>query len=125
MNIQEKVLQWIAIGRVGASSKSMALCAAGIQEAGSFRPAYPHDPADLNRCLLMIEIVPEVRLEFHKIAKLSDVWARLISNWSTLEETFLDEVGRDWCEAKSAPFTYKLMREIIDDYTDHNEQEQP
>lgn len=113
MNIQAKVLGWMANGQVGSSSKTMALCAAGITEAGRFGPSYPLDPADLNRCLLLLEEIPEIRLAFGKISALSDQWNRLIGSWDLLEESFLDEVGRDWCKARSAPITYDLMKRII------------
>src|SRR5690606_2782385 len=107
--IQTKVLSWIATGRVGASSKAMAMAACGLPSDGS----YPHDPDDLNRCLLMLEAVPEERARFDKIAALSVVWSRLIARWSEIEAAFLDEAGRNWSKARSAPRTYQLMKEVI------------
>ena len=109
--IQAKVLSWIATGRVGASSQAMAMAACGLPSDGS----YPHDPADLNRCLLMLEAVPEVRANFDKIAALGVVWGRLIARWGEIEEAFLDEAGRNWSKAESAPKTYQLMKEVIGD----------
>lgn len=107
--IQTKVLNWIATGRVGASSKAMAMAACGLPNDGS----YPHDPADLNRCLLMLEAVPEVRDHFDKIEALGVVWGRLIGRWADIEASFLDEVGLNWSKAQVAPVTYKLMRQVI------------
>ena len=75
---------------------------------------YPHDPADLNRCLLLLEAAPGVRDVFPKIAAASKVWAALVANWSEIERSFLDEVGPNWCKAHSAPKTYALMRRVID-----------
>ena len=109
--IQTKVLSWIATGRVGASSQAMAMAACGLPSDGS----YPHDPDDLNRCLLMLEAVPEVRAHFDKIAALGVVWGRLIARWGEIEEAFLDEAGRNWSKARSAPKTYQLMKEVIGD----------
>ena len=109
--IQTKVLSWIATGRVGASSQAMAMAACGLPSDGS----YPHDPDDLNRCLLMLEAVPEVRAHFDKIAALGVVWGRLIARWGEIEEALLDEVGRNWSKARSAPKTYQLMKEVIGD----------
>jgi hypothetical protein len=121
VSITDKTLSWIANGKVGASSKTMALCAAGIPENDRFGPSYPYDPADLNRCLLMMEDIPEVRLAFNKIAALSEQWGRLIEKWELIEETFLDEVGRDWCDAKSAPITYHLMKSVIEEPNEPDE----
>lgn len=107
--IQTKVLNWIATGRVGASSKAMAMAACGLPNDGS----YPHDPDDLNRCLLLLEAVPDVRDHFDKIAALGVVWSRLIGRWADIEASFLDEVGLNWNKAQDAPKTYALMREVI------------
>ena len=107
--IQTKVLNWIATGRVGASSKAMAMAACGLPNDGS----YPHDPGDLNRCLLLLESAPDVRDHFEKIAALGVVWERLIGRWADIEASFLDEVGLNWSKAREAPKTYALMREVI------------
>lgn len=109
--IQEKVLRWIANGRVGLSSKAMALTACGI----ACDKDYPLDPSDLNRCLLMLDQVPEVREHFGRVAELSLVWGRLIARWSEVESCFLDEAGLNWSKSDSAPKTYRLMKEVIGD----------
>lgn len=107
--IQTKVLHWIATGRVGASSKAMAMTACGMPSDKD----YPLDPDDLNRCLLMLEAVPEVRDHFDKIAALSPMWRRLIERWSGIEASFLEEVGLNWSKGDSAPKTYKMMQDAI------------
>lgn len=107
--IQSKVLSWIASGEVGQSSKAMAMTACGVPSEGD----YPLDPADLNRCLKMLNAVPEVRDHFDKIAALGVVWGRLIARWAEIESSFIDEVGIDWCKARRAPKTYALMKEVI------------
>jgi hypothetical protein len=106
-----QVLDWLANGRVGLSSKTMAMIALGSPPK---RIDYPHDPDDLNRCLLLLEAAPGVRDVFPQIAAASKVWAALIANWSEIERSFLDEVGLNWCKARSAPKTYALMRRVID-----------
>lgn len=106
--IQSKVLRWIATGRVGASSKAMAMAACDMPTDG----AYPSDPADLNRCLLMLEAVPEVRQQFAKVAAISRPWANFIENWGKLEAMFLEEVGLNWSKAQSAPKTYEFMKSL-------------
>lgn len=108
-DIQTKVLNWIATGRVGASSKTMAMAACGLPNEGD----YPSDPDDLNRCLLMLKAVPEVRDHFDKIAALGGVWGRLIPRWAEIEALFLEEVGLNWSKAQSADKTYKLMKAVM------------
>lgn len=109
--IQEKVLRWIARGRVGLSSKAMAMAACGVE----CDKDYPLDPDDLNRCLLMLEDIPEVRDQFDRISELSPVWRRLISRWQEIESLFLDEAGLNWSKDRSAPNTYSLMKKVIGD----------
>lgn len=108
-DIQTKVLNWIATGRVGSSSKTMAMAACGLPSSGD----YPSDPDDLNRCLLLLNAVPEVREHFGKIAALGVVWGRLIPRWAEIEALFLEEVGLNWSKAQSADKTYKLMKAVI------------
>jgi hypothetical protein len=110
MELKDKALEWFGTGRVGQSSKAMALAvcdAKGNQD-------HPWDPADLNRCLLFLEAVPEARQHMAKVAALSPTWARLVQNWDRLEASFLSEVGRNWSKARSAPETYKLMKILIE-----------
>ena len=108
--MKERVLNWMMTGRVGLSSKAMAahLCDAPCD--GS----YPHDPDDLNRCLLFLEAVPEARAELPRMATVNKTWAALVARWSEIEAAFVAEVGRDWCKAQHAPNTYRLMHEVID-----------
>jgi len=108
-DIKSKVLNWLATGRVGSSSKAMAMAACGLRNDGS----YPSDPDDLNRCLLLLEAVPEVREHFDKIAAVGVVWGRLVARWDEIEQSFLDEVGLNWSKAQSGGKTYYLMKEVI------------
>jgi len=106
--MKDKILEWFATGRVGASSKAMACAAADLPNDKS----HPHDPDDLNRCLLLLEAVPEIRNCMSKIAGISDTWAKLVARWDEAEQSFLDEVGLNWTKARSAPKTYQLMKDI-------------
>lgn len=108
-DIRSSVLEWMATGQVGASSKSMALAACDLACDGS----YPLDPSDFNRCLMLLQEIPAVRNHFDRIAALGEVWKRLIGRWSEIEHCFLDEAGSNWSKAKSAPKTYALMKEVI------------
>lgn len=106
-----KILKWLAQERTGMSSEYMAFTAAGIEPR--YGCSYPHDPADFNRCLVLIHRVPEIKEHFGVISNSSTQWAALISGWDELERTFIDEVGFNWSKADSAPKTYALMKEIL------------
>lgn len=109
-----KLLKWLAGPDTGLSSEAMAFCAAKIQRTGSWSGIeHPYDPSDFNRCLLLVEQVPEVRDHFPRIAELSDEWAAIIAAWDELKEMFVDEVGLDLKKGLSAPRTYQRMQQIL------------
>ena len=107
-------MYWLATGKTGASSKKMAFTAIG-EGYEENRPNHPLDPADFNRCLMLLDSVPEIRDHFDKIAALSKPWKAIIDNWDAIERSFFDEVGFDWQNEKEAPITYALMRGLRDD----------
>lgn len=107
--LKDKVLHWLANGRVGLSSKCLAMTTAGTR----CEPDYPHDPDDLNRCLLLMEHIPEVRETLPKMAKVSREWMGLADHWDEIETAFLEEVGLDWSHGLSAPKTYNLMQRAM------------
>lgn len=106
-----QILEWLANGQVGSSSKTMAIIALGVTPK---RIEYPAEPDDLNRCLLLLKTAPEVREAFPQIAASSKVWAALIERWDAIEQCFLAEVGLNWSKAHNAPTTYNMMRKAID-----------
>lgn len=106
--MKDKILDWLGSDHVGASSKAMALAAVGAKNDGS----HPYDPDDLNRCILLLKRIPEIRQNMDKVAKMSGTWEKLVSRWDEVEQCFLDEAGFNWSKARSAPKTYALMKEI-------------
>lgn len=113
-DMKKKILYWFAKGKVGISSKAMACVAAGIPlDDHCGYSNHPHDPADFNRCLLLLDAVPEIREYFDKMAEISESWAKLIARWDELETCFHDEAGKNWCKAQRAPRTYELMKQIV------------
>lgn len=108
--VKDKIIKWYANGSVGSSSSAMASCIAGVNGHRS----HPLDPADLNRCLLFLEAVPEAREQLPRLKKLSPVWAEIVDSWDLLEKTFLEEVGLDWSKGRDlkAIKTYQMMKSL-------------
>jgi hypothetical protein len=106
--MKNKILRWLANGETGMSSETMAYTAIGIKTHKS----HPYDPADLNRCLVLVKKVPEIKKHFGKIAKISKQWKAVIDNWTLLEMTFVTEVGWNWSKSMAAPKTYELMKKL-------------
>jgi hypothetical protein len=107
---QKQVVKWLATGRVGLSSKCMAMWLAFGERAEPYAPA---DPDDLDRCLKLLDKAPGLRPLIPKMADLTDEWARLVPRWDEVEASHLAEVGLGWTKARSAPKTYELMRMIL------------
>lgn len=108
----DNITRWLATGRIGTSSRNMALVYLG--EEMKLPKSPPWDPADLNRCILLVKAVPEIKEVFPIIASKSKLWNAVIKHWDELVEMFHDEVGEDWSKAKSAPNTYNFMKELYD-----------
>jgi hypothetical protein len=112
MSIEAKIAHWFATGHVGVSSRTMAsFLGLGIRK-GDY--SHPHDPDDLDRCLQLLEAVPELRPYIANLAALSPEWEALVRRWDEIERSHLDEVGLRWTKANRAPKTYELMRSVID-----------
>ena len=105
--VAERAQAWILNGRVGMSAKAIYCHMTG--NADKDRWNHPHDPDDLNRCLLLLDLIPEWKERMPEMKSRSPAWAGLAANWAEISQTFVDEAGMDWCKAKSAPKTYALM----------------
>lgn len=105
-----RAMDWLTRSRdTGISSQAiMAKMLGGKPEAGS----YPSDPADLGRCLRLLERIPEWKARIGEMATVGFVWAALVARWDELRQSMEGEVGIDWSRGKKAPKTYDLMKKI-------------
>lgn len=110
--MKAKILNWLADGQTGVSSEAMAFTALGVTIEDRWHRCTPHDPADLNRCLLLVEDVPEIKTKFPEIAALSKGWAILVEHWDELRDMFINEAGRNWSKTQDAPPTFQRMKEL-------------
>ena len=105
---------WLATGERGISSNAIALTTLGMHPTGH-DAWWPVDPADLRRCLLLLEEVPETREDgLPVLAKRCRKWAALVKVWDRLSETLRSEIGETLPPGGSAPKTYALMQEALD-----------
>lgn len=110
---QQQVIDWLANGEVGVSSKCMAMWLAfGTRTRDAF-VGYPHDPDDLDRCLKLLQAAPGLRAALPHMAEVNKVWEALVARWDEIEASHLEEAGLDWTKSHSAPKTYALMKEVI------------
>jgi len=112
VSIEDRANRWIVDGRVGMSSRAIWSHMMGAPGKGM---SYPHDPDDLNRCLLLLDLIPEWKTRMPEMAQHSPQWAGLVGCWDEIVRCFLGEVGLDWEKGHDlrASKTYALMRKAI------------
>ncbi len=110
-DLSMKVCEWMIMGKVGVSSATMASIALGLKKnIYSDHFGYPYDPADLNRCLILVKHIPEIRDSFKKIGRRVPGFKPILDNWDELI-ALLDEEMRK--KTGSAPCTYARMKELL------------
>lgn len=110
-SIEERISGWIINGRVGASSTAIWARMTGTQQADGY--AHPLDCDDLNRCILLLDLIPEWRPRMSEMAACSPEWAALAEVWDGLTDTFLAEAGLDWSKSKTAPGTHEILKAAL------------
>jgi hypothetical protein len=105
--------RWLASGERGTSSNTMFSTLTGVDALSGAHPSHPYDPDDLDRCLQLLEAMPELRAKLPVMAHVSPEWAALVRAWDAVEACHLSEVGLRWTKATRAPKTYDLMRAVF------------
>ena len=112
MNIKQSLSDWLAYGERGLSSNAIAFVALGHEPKGQLLK-HPFDVADLRRCLILLEKVPECREAVGVLAKASPQWAMLWGIWDALASNLREEIGADLPAMGMAPKTYGMMRAAL------------
>jgi hypothetical protein len=101
--------EWLAGGERGVSSNTMFTVLTGVDALGTWEQDHPSDPADLLRCLKLLEQVPQLRPLVPNMRHVSPEWAALVDIWPQLTDTLAEELKA----GKSAPRTYALIKNAI------------
>ena len=109
--VEVRARRWIVDGRVGSSSKAIWSHMMGVPGQDM---SYPSDPDDLNRCLLLLQLIPEWQPRMAEMVVHGKAWAGLAGKWKELTTLFLDEVGLNWSKGTKlrATKTYELMKQL-------------
>lgn len=112
-SLSREAIEWLGSGERGLSSETLFTATTGVDVLRGNGYSYPHDPADLRRCRLLLEQVPEVRADFAKVAHVHPVWEALVASWDELCSC-MDQETPEWrSRAGHAKQTYKLMKQIL------------
>ncbi|WP_024717979.1 hypothetical protein [Pseudomonas putida] len=110
--VEQRASAWMRDGEVGMSSRAIHDHMLGLTpKCGYFD--YPLDPDDLNRCIKLLELIPEWKPRMGEMAQRGEQWVGLANRWEEICRCFLDEVGLDWCKGRRAPKTYLLMTQAM------------
>jgi uncharacterized protein (UPF0335 family) len=75
---------WVKSGGAGASAHAIA---AHLVGAGSQDGSYPLDAADFGRCEKLLDMVPSLRGELHRMAEVNAYWAALAARWEEIRRS--------------------------------------
>ncbi len=97
---------WLVRDDTGASSKYMASILSG---QFSVSHNYPWDPSDLGRCIRLLEAVPELESELHKMKACSPQWSAVVDNWDKWKDLY--EAGEGKKLYQEMKLTYESLRD--------------
>ncbi len=111
-----ELLDWISHGETGLSSDAIVHHLTTVYVFKNARDGndHPSDPADLRRCRLLLERVPELQGVFPRMAKVSKQWKVLVKHWSRLCIT-MDKECPGWRTGDGPPChkTHAMMRRLL------------
>lgn len=106
-----EALAWVTSGDTGMSSQAIWAHMVGVPQEEDLAD-FPRDPADLGRCVRLLDKVPAWRLRMHEMAAYGPEWAALVRRWDELETLLRSEAGPKINRSKEALKTWDLMIEI-------------
>lgn len=111
--LNSDVVMWLRAGERGSSSNAIVSHLTGLP-TGRCDLAYPRDPADLRRCVLLLEACPTLAERFGEMKTASPTWSRFVDAWPSLIAAFdAEKPGWRKAWAGNATKTYARMREVI------------
>jgi len=107
MEIDDKAFEWFVSNDTGCSSKTIWAVMTGIEIPNDWI-GHPWDPADLGRCIRLLEKFPEWVPRLHEVSEKYLVWKPLIDNWDELVDLYRQEAPTG-----KAPKLYKRMNDLL------------
>jgi len=100
--MNQNVANWLMNGERGASSEVMVSAFEFIRIPIGWCTSHPHDSSDFDRCVKLLDAVPEYRTRLDEMRTVSPQWETLVEHWAELEDLL----------AESAPKLYDRMKEL-------------
>ena len=111
MSLQE----WLISGERGLSREAIVKAATNAPDYQDAMHDWPRDPADLRRCILLLEAAPWVWKGVTTMARESPKWAAMEANWKKLDRILRAEIGQELAlePGLEAPLTYDRMQALL------------
>lgn len=109
----QKAMHWLLNANTGLSSECLmaTMLNGGPVEGKSWETHFhPRDSGDFNRCVGLLDAVPEFRERLDLMKQISKEWAILVEHWEELEELLKADKQ---INPRSAPQTYVRMKELF------------
>lgn len=110
MSDVKKFMAWMKGWDTGLSSEALGF----HMMLGDSTGHWPSDPADLGRCLRLLDLFPEWETRILEMKRYGQEWKAYSENWAQLRQSMAEEVGVDWSKGKRAQKTYDLMRRLAE-----------
>jgi hypothetical protein len=117
--VDARIAEWLASNDTGSSSKAIVLWLSSKVTDSRWGPDAPRDPADLARCLRLLERIPEWKARIPEMAGAGGYWPTFIKHWDAIVASFMSECGGKipaqygvWPDFTR---TYELMRKANDE----------
>lgn len=112
--IDAKILDWMIYGRVGASARTMAIHLTGRTQPDRFSGRnWPVDAEDFGCCMDLLDSVPELRDELHRMIELGIEWLNLVGRWEAIEASLREERNARGYVSPPTPRTDALIRSCL------------
>lgn len=109
-----RIAEWIGSGDTGLSSKAIMLWLSARTKDQMWGAYTPSDPADLGRCLRLLERIPEWKERMPEMAEAGGMWPTFVKHWDEMADLMREEVGIDWSKGRRAERTYAFMKTVRD-----------
>jgi hypothetical protein len=105
-----RITQFLLSDNAGASAKAICRQAISIDcvpDQITGKPAHPHDPGDLKRCLICLD---ETGIDINIMKGASKEWSRLVTFWDQIRAVYEEESACDTGTGKTCGFMHCVIR---------------
>ena len=110
--IKEKLLTYF-VYTVKIGHAERALAAIALNKPISENACYERELTALNRMIVLLHTIPELRQFMPKMGVISKDWQAVADNWEIIEKMFIDEAGMGFSKRISAPKTYHFIQSVL------------